>query len=139
MRRALLTLTCVLLAAGVSAAEGQPWTCGLDNIGNTLTLCKSNDEPLKRLYITDIVAQSTTTTVGQMLIRYGTGSACGTGTTSILPSAATAVRLAYPPSTAAPLHLRFVTPVIVPAAQDLCVLGIATQTLTIQINGYLAP
>jgi len=125
--------------------SGLQFTCSADNIAATLTKLTNCDDadlpaqPGMRRYITDVVAQSTTTTAGQWILRYGTGTNCGTGTTSLLPSAATVVRLAAPANTAAPTIIPLRTPVIVPSGQDLCVLGVATNTVTIQVNGYVAP
>jgi hypothetical protein len=121
---------------------GPSWTCALDDIGATLTRCAlSADVPsgLAR-YITDITAQSTTTTGGGFILRTGTGTNCGTGTVSLFPGgAATAARWGAAASTAAPTTLTFRTPILVPDGKDLCVLGRATDTTTIQITGYLAP
>lgn len=119
-------------------AAGATWTCGLDDLGATLTLCQRSGAD-STYYITDIVAQSTTTTGGQFILRTGTGTNCGTGTASLLPSAATAARLGYPASTSAPAHLRFQTPITIPKGTDLCVLAVGTNTLTIQVSGYVAP
>jgi hypothetical protein len=111
------------------------WICSLDNIGATLTLCQRAAGTGYRLQITDIVAQSTTATGGQMSLQTGTGSDCGTGTTAFFPKATTTARVGYPPNTSAPTHLSFGTPLMVPAGKDLCVLGIATQTISVQIWG----
>jgi hypothetical protein len=35
--------------------------------------------------------------------------------------------------------LSFETPLIVPTGKDICVLGVATNTTTIQVTGYVAP
>lgn len=125
--------------------SGPTWTCSLDDIGATLTKCTvtPNIDPGMRKYITDVVVQSTTSTSGQFLLRTGTsthsgGSAnCGTATASLLPSAATAARLTAPANTAAPTVLRFGTPVEIAPNKDLCVLGVATNTTTIQVNGTI--
>ena len=126
---------------------GVQFTCSADDIGATLTIltgCRST-EPMMRRYITSVVAQSTTTTSGQFILRYGNavnvgGTAnCGTGTPSLLPSAATAARIASPANTAAPTVLLFSTPIILPPDKDLCVLGVGTNTTTIQVTGYVAP
>ena len=128
-------------APGVEAQSGQgtPFTCSADNIGATLTRltgCTAPDPGLT-FYVTDIIAQSTTTTSGQFILRYGTGTNCGTGTTSLFPSAATAARIASPANTAAPTVIPFRTPLRVPDGKDVCVLGVATNTTTIQLVGYV--
>lgn len=136
-----------------SLTPGIPWSCSLDDVGATLTKCVVSKGSMpydsltqERLYITDLVAQSTTATVGQFILRYGTGTNCGTGTTSLFPAAATVVRFAYPPNTAAPLVIQFANPLIVPASVSaatgaehphLCALGIATQTLSLHVGGYV--
>jgi hypothetical protein len=115
------------------------WSCGLDNLGATLTECRAAPGAGLRLYITDIVATSTTATAGQFLLRFGTGTNCGTGTASLYPSAATVVRVPYPGNTVAPFMVAMNTPLAVTANNALCVLATAVNTLTIQINGYTAP
>ena len=126
---------------------GISFTCSADNIGASLTLltgCTQAPENYRR-FITDVVAQSTTATGGQFILRQGTavasgGSAnCATSTTSVLPSAATAARLSAAANTGPPTVIDLTTPVIVPANKDLCVLGVGTNTTSIQITGYLAP
>lgn len=117
----------------------QPWACSLDGIGTTLTECRAAPGTGKRLYLTDVVAQSTTATAGLFLIRTGTGTNCATGMASLLPSAATAVRLAHPANTAAPLLIRLSTPLAAPVNSAICVLGVVTNTVTIQLSGYIAP
>lgn len=123
------------------AREDHPnaWTCGLDGIGATLTECRATPGTALSLYITDIVAQSTTATAGQFLLRRGTGTNCGTGAASVFPSAATAVRFAYPANTVAPTIISLKTPIKVAADEALCAIGVATNTLTIQITGFTAP
>jgi hypothetical protein len=126
------------------------WSCSLDDIGATLTECIASvtSRPLstltqEKLIVTDIVAQSTTTTGGLALIRYGTAANCGTGTTSLIPSAATVPRLFYGASTGAPLVIHLDPGLVVPAAlfqaahPRLCVIGTAVNTVSIQISGKL--
>ncbi len=125
-------------AVAQSRSPGESWECSVDDIGASLTLCEPAHDGY-RLYLTDVVMQSTTTTVGQALIRYGTGSACGTGTVSLLPSAAAVPRLAYTPSTAAPTVISLRTPVSAPRNTDICIICTATQTCTAQLTGFAAP
>lgn len=115
------------------------WSCGLDAVGATLTQCQAAPAAGLKLYITDIVAQSTTATGGQMLIRFGTGTNCATGLTSLFPSAATVARIGYPGNASAPTVIQFLTPIPAAAANAICVIGVATNTLSIQINGFTAP
>jgi hypothetical protein len=122
------------------ALPGVPWTCSLDNIGATLTLCMRAPNPGLRRYITSITAQSTTATGGQWILRHGTGTNCGTGTVSLLPSAASAARYSAPANTAAATTMTFAQGVlVVPGGKDLCLLGVATNTTTMDIFGYEAP
>lgn len=138
----LTILLILLLPVSIAADSGTPWTCSLDNVGATLTLCQKAPTSAtngKRLYITDIIAQSTTATAGQMILKSGTktSTACDTGTASVLPSAASAVRLAYPANTAAPTVISFTVPLAVSGGKDLCVLAVGTNTISIQIIGVI--
>lgn len=112
------------------AAPISTWSCSLDNIGATLTQCQAAPAAGQALYITDIIAESTTSVPGLMLLRQGTGSNCATGTASVLPAAATVPRIVYP------LQLRLATPLKLTAASALCVIGTAVNTLTITVSGY---
>jgi hypothetical protein len=127
--------------SGVVFQGGTPtyWNCGLDNIGATLTECQAAPAAGLKLYITGIVAQSTTSTAGQFGLRRGTGTNCGTGTGNVLSSATATARWTVPANTIAPTVIPFPTPIALPAAEALCVLGVATNTTTIQITGYTAP
>jgi hypothetical protein len=118
---------------------GSRWECGLDGIGATLTLCVAAPTSGEARYITDIVAQSTTTTAGLMLVRTGTGTNCGTSTLSLFPAASTVARIAYSANTLAPTVIPLRTPLRVPPNADLCVIGTGTNTVTIQFEGYVAP
>lgn len=115
------------------------WFCSLDNVDGTLTLCKTAPPAGTRLYVSQLTASSTTTTGGQLLVRYGTGSACATGTTSLLPAAATAARIGYPASTSAAMVLPFDPPLEVPEGQDLCVICVATNTCSVDLRGWVRP
>lgn len=137
----LLIVMAMLPAPRVEAQGGQgiPFTCSADNIAATLTLltgCKA-PEPGMTYYVTDVIAQSTTTTAGQFILRTGSGTNCGTTTASLFPSAATVVRFASPANTAAPTVVSFRTPLRVPEGKDICVLGVATNTTTVQVVGYV--
>lgn len=144
MKRIFGVLLCgVLLLPALPAAaqpyRGEPFSCSLDGVSNSLTVCMAAKGE-QRFWITKIVAQSTTTTAGQFILRYGTGTACGTGTASLFPAAATAARWGYPASTSAPTVIDLSeSPIAAPKEVDLCVLAVATNTLTISIHGYLAP
>jgi hypothetical protein len=115
------------------------WSCSLDAIGATLTECRPAPGAGLKLYLTDLVIGSTTATAGQFLVRYGTGTNCGTGTTSLLPAAATVARYGYPLNTSAPATLRFATPLGAAANSAICIICVATNTCTVQMSGYTAP
>lgn len=126
---------------------GRWFACGADNIAGTLTLlsaypsgnCVAVEDGSTR-YITDIIAMSTTATGGEFLLRTGTGANCGTGTATLFPFAAsTNVRLSFAGNTAAPTVISPKTPVQVPEGKDLCVIGIATNTVTLEVRGYIGP
>lgn len=127
--------------SGVVYQVGTPsnWNCGLDNIGTTLTECQAAPGASLKLYVTGLVAQSTTSTAGTFGLRRGTGTNCGTGTGNVLSSATATARFVAPANTAAPTVVTFPSPIALPANEALCVLGVATNTTTIQIVGYTAP
>jgi len=121
--------------------QGGPvtWTCGLNAVGTTLTQCQAAPGAGLFLYISSIVAQSSTGTAGQFTLTYGTGTNCGTGNTAIFANS-TAVSMAAPANTAAPTVISFSVPLkLATAANALCVLGVATNTTNITINGFTAP
>jgi len=123
-----------------SAFRGPLFACTADNIAATLTLIPDcyAPSPGTRRYITDIVAQSTTATGGQFILRYGTGTNCGTGTVSLLPGPpTTAARLSAAGNGVQATTINFQTPIVVPPGQDLCVLGVATNTVNITVTGFL--
>jgi len=127
-----------------STVQGQntryeTWTCAVDALGATLTLCEPNKGPDMSLYITDIVASSTTTTPAQFLLRSGTGTNCATGTVSVFPESSTVVRIPYMGNTTHPTRLNFQTPPIVPKGKDLCVICTGTNLCVMQIFGTVAP
>jgi hypothetical protein len=114
------------------------WSCGLNAIGTTLTQCQAAPGAGLRLYITDVVSQSNTATAGLFTIRFGTGTNCGTGTGNLFYNSASAL-MASPANTVAVNHFHLTVPIAVTANNAICVLGVATNTTNIQINGYTAP
>lgn len=130
-----------------SAYFGPIWTCSLDSVDNNLTRCPGSIAvPAgQRIYLTDVVAQSTTITSGQFTLRTGTsvstGGAtnCATATASLLPSSATAARISSPANTLAPTVISLRTGIAAPSSTDICVLGVAVNTTTVQLTGYVAP
>lgn len=140
--------TFAVLGAPAKEAEAQIpastqatlWTCSLDDIGATLTKCVLTPAPISdttlSTYVTTVIGESTTATAGLFLLRYGTGTNCGTGTTSVFPSAATVPRIQYPGNAANPTVIALTTPLKVPPGKDLCLIGSATNTFTGQISGF---
>lgn len=114
------------------------WSCGLNAIGTTLTQCQAAPGASLRLYITDVLAQSNTATAGLFTLRFGTGTNCGTGTGNLFFNSASAL-IAASANTAPPNDFLRTVPIAVPANNAVCVLGVATNTTNIQINGYTAP
>ena len=133
-------LSVVTLPTPVAEAQitGENWTCSVDDVGATLTRCKVA-APGYRLFLTGVSIVSTTATAGQYLIRYGTGTNCGTGTTSLLPSAASVVRFGYVANTLGTSPLTLSPGVPAAKSTDICILCVATNTCTVQMTGYAAP
>jgi hypothetical protein len=116
------------------------WSCAQDNIAATLTQCQAAPSAGYSLYVTSIVAISTTATAATFALRQGTGSNCVTGTAGVLPGASTARTYVLPANTAAPIVLNMgPVGVKLTAASALCVIGAATNTLNITVSGYTAP
>jgi hypothetical protein len=115
------------------------WSCSLNSIAATLTQCQAAPAAGLTLYITDIAVQTTTATSGTYAIQYGTGSNCGTGTTALFPSSGTSNRFNAPINTQPMAHFSFTTPLEPAAANAVCLIGVATNTISVQMNGYTAP
>lgn len=115
------------------------WTCGLNALAATLTQCQAAPGANLSLYVTDIIAGTTTTTSGTFGVQTGTGTNCGTGTAALFPVSGTANRFNAPPTTATLLGLHFQTPLKVPANSAVCVIGVATNTINVQLIGFTAP
>jgi hypothetical protein len=115
------------------------WTCALNALAATLTQCQAAPGANLRLYLTDITVQTTTTTSGTYAIQAGTGTNCATGTAALFPASGTANRFNAPITTSSASNFSFTTPLIVPANTAVCVIGVATNTISIQLQGYTAP
>lgn len=115
------------------------FTCSLSGVAAALTECQAAPAAGLRYYVTDIVVQTTTTTSGTYAVQTGTGTNCGTGTVALFPKASTAARFNAPISTQATSSISFVTPLVAAADHALCVIGTLTNTISIQISGYVAP
>lgn len=121
--------------------QGNPnrWQCSLTGIAATLTECRAAPAAGLRLYVTDITAQSNTATAGTFAIQSGTGTNCGTGTTAVLPKSGTANRYGYPGNASAPAVWNLSVPLVPTAAHAICAIGTVTNTLNLEIGGYIAP
>lgn len=117
--------------------------CTADNIAASLTQLTGCGVPGAGLsiYVTNIIAVSTTTTAGTFQLRTGTGSNCGTGTVAWLPPVSTSRTYGLPASNAAggPLNVALFTPRKIAANTALCVIGVATNTTNITVTGFIAP
>ncbi len=141
----LLILLCLSLSAdGQQQTSGQYkrygsdsfWTCGLNALAATLTQCQAAPGANLVLYITDIMVQTTTATSGTFAIQTGTGANCVTGTAALFPVSGTANRFNAPPTSAPMSVINFQTPLKVPANTAVCVIGVATNTISIQLAGF---
>ena len=135
---AMVALVTMAQTVPQSVISGNSFECALDAVDNNTTQCQAAPASGEALYIKRLDAQSTTTTPGLFLIGYGTGTNCGTGTTVLFPSRSSVVRYQYPASTSPMLHLTFDPPLRVPKEKALCVLAVATNTMTVHIGGYIA-
>lgn len=127
------------LASTISSNLVTLWTCGVNGIAATLTQCQAAPAAGLKLYLTDIIVQTTTTTSGTYAIQTGTGSNCATGTAALFPVSATGNRFNAPITTSAAAHFKFETPLAAPAANAICLIGVATNTISAQMIGYIAP
>jgi len=136
----------LVLIAGFSFAQSMSpmddparfWTCSVTGVGTTLTQCQAAAPANTRHYIKGYIAISTTSSGGTLLLRSGTGTNCGTSTTSVFPSSLTTVAIPYAGNTTAPVPMIFPSPIPVTIAHAVCVLAVATNTVTIQIFGFTA-
>ena len=135
----MMAVLATVLTVGLTAQGGPPQVCSVvNNNATTLTAFTAagcaNREPGLAFYITDILATSsviaTVTTDQQLILKYGTGSACGTGTVTLW----NAYNLAW-----APVVQQFQSPLKVPSGQDLCWIHAAGGSKTFLVQGYLAP
>ena len=146
--RTLIALGVLLLWTAAADAQNyvrggqlsQSWECSLNGIAATLTECEAVPASTERLYITDISVQTTTATSGQYAIRTGTGTNCGTATAQLFPSSGSGSdRFNAPVIAQAMASIRFTTPLIPTRGHAICMIGTNTETISIQIQGFLAP
>lgn len=115
------------------------FTAGFNALAASLTQIQAAPGAGLSLYITDINVQTTTATSGTFALQSGTGTNCGTGTAAVFPVSATANRFNAPINSQPMLDIDFMTPLKLPANTALCVIGVATNTVSGQITGYIAP
>ena len=118
-------------------APTKPWDCALTGLVATLTQCQALPAS-GRLYVTDITVDTTTATAGTYAIEYGTGANCGTGTTKLYPSLNGPAGWTAP-ILGAPQKINFTVPLQPAALNAICVIGTATNTINIELEGFVAP
>ena len=125
------------LTAGLVPQTATRFSCGLAALAASLTTCAVAVAG-KSYYITDIVVGTTTGTAGTYAIQTGTDANCATGTAVVFPAApaATSARFAAPIVSSPSTVISFTTPIVVPASGYICVIGVATNTININIHGY---
>lgn len=116
-------------------APTSPWSCTLTGLAASLTQCKAAPAS-GRLYITDATVDTTTATAGTWQIETGTGTNCATGTATLYPGAAFGWTA---PVLGAPQKISFQTPLQPPSLAAVCVIGTATNTINVQLQGFVAP
>lgn len=119
------------------------WSCNLAALAATLTQCQAAPSASYSLYLTAIIATTTTGTAGTFNIQRGTGTNCATTPTGVWPSPGTATpsrTVTAPLVTAAPMVINLgPVGIKVTAANAICVIGTATNTIDIVLSGYTAP
>lgn len=125
------------LTVGAQVQGPSSWSCALVGIAATLTQCKAVPATSGEHHvITDIVVQTTTGTSGTYALQSGTGSNCGTATTALFPVSATGDRFNAPINSQATAAISLLTPIQVAANHAVCLIGVATNTISVQIHGY---
>jgi len=118
-----------------SGQLSQSWTCSLSGLAATLTECKALTAG-NRHYISDIVVQTTTATSGTYAVQSGTGTNCGTGTTALFPASGTGDRFNAPILSQAIASINLTTPIVPTVGHAICVIGVAVNTIDIQLFGF---
>jgi hypothetical protein len=121
------------------AAKLATFKCGFNAIAATLTQCQAAPAAGSKIYIVTLHVQTTTTTSGTFALQTGTGTNCVTGTAALFPSSGTANRFNAVISSSGMQTITFNPPLDAPAAAALCVIGVATNTVSGQIAGFIAP
>lgn len=144
MKRLLLIVALALVLEGHGHAQGKypgvSWTCGLDNLADGLTVCIEPAEPGMRRYVTDVIAQSTSTTPSLMVLKHSP-AADGVGATPLLFASSQLFLVGVPSNAEAPLDIGMGSPLVVPSGAYLSVENSDTSgaTITVQLVGYTAP
>jgi hypothetical protein len=100
--------------------------------------CKAIPAVGYRYSITSLTAQSTTATAAGFQIQSGTGTACASNTTAVYPAVDTSTKWVAPGAGIGPMVKDFITPLQLSVNHAICVLGVATNTTTIQISGFVS-
>lgn len=120
-------------------SQNQEWTVGHAGVGASLVELKAVPASGGQHHITLILNQSTTSTANQWSIESGTGSACGTNTTAVLPASSVSEKYVGATNAQAVQIIPLASPIHITPGHAICVLGIATQLSRINIVGYTTP
>lgn len=120
-------------------SAAQEWTVGHAGVGAALAELKAVPATGKTHHITTIINQSTTSTANQWSIQSGTGTACGTSTTAVLPADSVNTKYVGVTNAQSVQIIMLQTPIHITAGHAICVLGIATQLTKITLVGYTTP
>jgi hypothetical protein len=140
MRRLLAFIGVWLLLGGIAEAQsGLPVQCTVTvSTATTLTAvggqCAAGDTQLA-LYITDIAFATNAGAIAAdsfNTLKYGSGSACGTGTITLWSAMTVA-------ATQTTVIQSFRSPLRVPADKDLCWINSTAGSKALVITGYRAP
>lgn len=121
------------------ASRVTTFTCGLNAIAASLTQCQAAPGAGLKLYVSSVHVQTTTTTSGTYAIQTGTGANCVTGTAALFPVSGAANRFNAPITSNAMASLTFPVPLAAPANSAICLIGVATNTISAQLVGFIAP
>jgi hypothetical protein len=119
-------------------SAAQEWTVGHAGVGAALAELKAVATG-KTHHITTIINQSTTSTANQWSIQSGTGTACGTSTTAVIPADGVSTKYVGVTNAQSVQIIQLQTPIHITAGHAICVLGIATQLTKITLVGYTTP
>lgn len=115
-----------------------PFKCAFNAIAATLTQCQAAPAAGLKIYIRTLMIQTTTVTSGTYAVQSGTGVNCVTGTAGVFPQSSTTNRFNAPITSQAMAVITFDPPLDLPAASAACVIGVATNTVSGQMAGFIA-